>query len=495
MASVKSEELERFKGLDMSCKRWQEVEDLADVFMSQKMWEELVDFKEAIFFVDIALDHLVYYRPAIASELGGYILIRDDMGKILYSYHVKDNTISLSSMPSLVLPTSNVLENDHGVAKCPVESRQEEDQIAIRSVTHNEVGLNEFNLLDLPFDILKLIMKHCVGVEYMNFRATCKGCHVAAPLIQWSNEASSKRLKTYSLVSPWLLVVDKNQGIITFTDPMSGNNYFKKNLHVSLAYEEISCSRFGWLLFKSTEFYCLVFFNPFTNDLRKLPEADFNLKSMCFSAPPTSPNCIVVGFPVTDERLVLIHYVGEPSWRTLHVDVEPKSVRFPTLLGQDLYALGGEGELIGFKDLSIEDNSSTFVGAKAPISCMPPTQVYLTKCDQDLLKVIVGKFGEHVAVFKWIDTKQEWEKIDSLGKHTIYICGTTSFSIKAKMPETENKIYFPLLHSKNKKMVFYSLATCKYHTFIDGNIEHHLKDILGTTYHLFPHAWIEPSWS
>ncbi|PWA38596.1 hypothetical protein CTI12_AA579910 [Artemisia annua] len=108
MASVKSEELERFKGLDMSCKRWQEVEDLADVFMSQKMWEELVDFKEAIFFVDIALDHLVYYRPAIASELGGYILIRDDMGKILYSYHVKENSISLSSMPSLVLPTSNV---------------------------------------------------------------------------------------------------------------------------------------------------------------------------------------------------------------------------------------------------------------------------------------------------------------------------------------------------------------------------------------------------
>ncbi|GKC66913.1 hypothetical protein Tco_1099511 [Tanacetum coccineum] len=52
--------------------------------------------------------------------VGGYIQIRDKTNNILYSYHVKENTISLSSMPSLVPPTSNVsvwegrLEDDHG---------------------------------------------------------------------------------------------------------------------------------------------------------------------------------------------------------------------------------------------------------------------------------------------------------------------------------------------------------------------------------------------
>ncbi|GJW88588.1 hypothetical protein Tco_0163928 [Tanacetum coccineum] len=80
----------------------------------------MVDLKDAIFFVDLGRDNLAYYRPGIASELGGYIQIRDKTNNIMYSYHVKENTISLSSMPSLVPPTSNVsvwegrLEDDHG---------------------------------------------------------------------------------------------------------------------------------------------------------------------------------------------------------------------------------------------------------------------------------------------------------------------------------------------------------------------------------------------
>jgi hypothetical protein len=107
MTSVKSEDMERFKGLDMSYKRWEE-EDLDDILMSMKLWKELVDLKDAIFFVDLGRDNLAYYRPGISSELGGYIYICDGMTNILYSYHVKENTISLSYMPSLVLPTSNV---------------------------------------------------------------------------------------------------------------------------------------------------------------------------------------------------------------------------------------------------------------------------------------------------------------------------------------------------------------------------------------------------
>nr|GEX19223.1 cation/H+ exchanger, cation/H+ exchanger, CPA1 family [Tanacetum cinerariifolium] len=371
MTRVTSEEMERFKGLDMSSKRWQEVEDWTDVFMSQEIWEPLVDLKEAIFFVDLAVDYLVYYRPAVASELGGYIHIRDKMGKILYSHHVKDNTVSLSSMPSLVLPTSIVslweyrLEDDHEEARCTDDSKQEVDQIVGRAATHNEIGL-ESNLLNLPSDILEMIIKRCIGVEYMSFRATCKSCHVAAPLIKWSNETSVRRLQTYSFVSP-----------------------------------------------------C---------DLRKLPEANYNFTSMCFSAPPTSPDCMVVGFPGTYECIVLIHFVArEPSWH--------------------------------------------------------------------LLKVIVGKFGELVDVFKWNDSKQEWLKVDNLGKHVIYICGTTCLSIEAKTPEMENLIFFPLLCSKNKKIVFYSLETGMYHTINGGHIQQHFMDFLGTTYHLFPHAWIEPSWS
>ncbi|PWA65731.1 hypothetical protein CTI12_AA333360 [Artemisia annua] len=293
--------MERFKDLDMTGMDWKEVEDYTDLNMSKNMWEELVDLKEAIFFLDLASDR-AYYRPAVASELGGYIHIRDRMGKILYSYHVKDNTMSLSSMPSHVLPTSNV--------------------------------------------------------------------------------------------SVW------------------------------------EC-RFGWLLYLSTDFRRLVFFNLFTRDLRKLPKTSYYFKSLCFSAPPTSPDCLVVGFTTKD---VYIHFVGrKSSWRTLGIG--SYSIRFPTFIGRDLYALRNDGELIGFKNLGEDEYSRMVVKAKAPRSCYrSPTKYYLMSCDQDLLLVIVGEFGEHVEVFKWIDSTQEWKNIDSVGKHMIYICGTTCVCIKAKTP-------------------------------------------------------------
>ena len=92
------------------------------------------------------------------------------------------------------------LEDGHGEAKCTIDSKQEEDQRLVRSVTHNEVEYNGWHLLNLPVDILETIMEHCVGVEYMNFRATCKRCHLAAPPIKWSTKTSIRKLQTYSLV-------------------------------------------------------------------------------------------------------------------------------------------------------------------------------------------------------------------------------------------------------------------------------------------------------
>ena len=116
-------------------------------------------------------------------------------------------------------------------------------------------------------------------------------------------------------------------------------------------------------------------------------------------------------------------------------------------------------------------------------------------CDQDLLLVIVGKFGERVEVFKLDDSKQEWVKVNGLGKHMIYVCGITCLCVEAKSKEMENKIYFPRLHSKNNTIVFYSLETCSYQTSKGDNIQEPLRDFIGTTYHLSPHLWIEPSWS
>lgn len=240
----------------------------------------------------------------------------------------------------------------------------------------------------------------------------------------------------------------------------------------------------------------MVFFNPFTRDIRRLPRVH-HVDTFCFSAPPTSPDCMVVAFSAMDGSIYL-HSVGqEPSWRTILLDFGGAlfpSFAFPVFCGRDVYALSKEGGLQVFKggNLSLET-----VVAEAPTSCCRTwAEYYLVKCDEHLLLVIVGDFGESVEVFKLKDSStKEWEKMDDLGRHMIYICDVTCLCMDAKTPEMENKIYFPRLHSKNGKMVFYSLDTCRYHTFNGRNVEEALTNIFETKQQSYPQAWIEPSWS
>ncbi|PWA97385.1 Alcohol dehydrogenase, C-terminal [Artemisia annua] len=389
-------------------------DDLEGLDRSQESWEEIDDLKDAIFFLDLARDHSVSYKHVdkhvIASDFGGFIHIRGGMGESIYSYHVKNDTISLFPIPSPMLPTSHLsmwecrLEDDHGEAKYVTDSEvemEDTDEVLLRSGMDDGVKFNESQLLNMPFDILKTIIEHCVGVEYMNFRAACKQCHLAAPLIKWSHKTSIMRLQWYSFVSPWLMVVDRKRGTITCTDPLSGDNYFMKNPFVEtddgqlapIVDGQLYCSRFGWLLFESRELNCLVFYNPFTDDIRDdLPDVENCLKSFCFSAPPTSQVPMIV----------------------LLLDLQDEDIG---VLTSYLYTLCTGGELIVFSNLGKEDSSWKLVEAEAPKGgCKSPAQYFLTNCDQHLLLVSVGEYGGRVEVFKRTESKQEWEKIDSVGR-------------------------------------------------------------------------------
>ncbi|PWA86335.1 hypothetical protein CTI12_AA146440 [Artemisia annua] len=472
--------------------------------MTSMKWEEIKDLKDDIFFIELARNEdSVFYLPEIASELGGYVHILDEMGNVTCSYNIKRKTISLSSMPSVVLkrefPAWAMLECR--LEGDPSDSKQEEKEypVVIRSFTCDLVEFDrsprESHLLNIPDHILEMIMELCVGVEYMNFRSTCKRCNLAAPHIQWSNKTMLRRLQTYSLVSPWLMVFDKHLGIITFTDPLLGHKYFI-NIPQELTGFQIYCSWHGWLLMYKIVGPIMVFFNPFTYDIRKLPVVGY-LESFCFSAPPTSSDCMVVGFTTKGESNFYIHFVaGEPSWCTLGGGDDPSSFHFPTFCGQDVYVLRNDSGVDVYRKVGHEDYSwETFI-AEAPRSCCTsPAKHFLAKCDQHLFLVVVGDSGESVEVFKVNESKKEWEKVRCLGTHMIYICATTCLCIEAKLPEMENKIYFPTLHSVDGKIVFYSLETCKYHTFNGKNIGETFVDFFGLECHSNPHTWIEPSWS
>ncbi|PWA82111.1 hypothetical protein CTI12_AA181340 [Artemisia annua] len=506
--------------------------NLLKLDMNNMAWEEIEDLKDTILSVELDTDSPILYSPAIASsEFGGYIHILADKGKIIYSYHVKDKTISFSSIPC-VAGTNHVSAwtmpecTRLGVGRVHVHCKQKkkghkEDETVVRSVKGNHVAeshlLNfrngvlkikescvgvecrlesdkvdddESHLLNLPPHVLEmLIMEFGAGVDYLKFRATCKRCHLAAPLIPWNNGKASKIMQKYSVPSPWLIVFDKHKGIITLTDPAFGDKYFIRTPQELICDFQIKCSRFGWLLiFKPGG--SLMFFNPFTSDIIELPELPElpDTDIICFSAPPTSPNCMVVGITLQIiQCYACIHTVGgEPSWRRFVLGIwDDKFFNSGTLYGRDLYALREDGGDV-FREMGTEAPSRERL-AKAPTSCCKSLpQCFLLKCDQHLLRVIVGKFGESVEVFESTSSKK-WVKIDTLGKHAMFICGASSVCLDAKTPQLANKIYFP-----SSPIMYYSLETCRFHTL---NNEDSFGDFFGTKHHLSPHGWIEPRWS
>lgn len=204
------------------------------------------------------------------------------------------------------------LEVDHVGSK--KEQEYSGDEIVARPVKGDEIEFEGKSLLlDIPFPLLDIIMELCVGVEYMKFRATSKHCHLAAPPIQWSSKTTLMRLHMYSLISPWLMVWYKNRGIITFIDPISGDKYLIETPQELRGDYQIYYSRYSWLLMYKID-GPLVFFNPFTSDIRELPLAPY-LENFCFTSPPTSPDCMVVGYSARYEGCVYIHFVSrETSW-------------------------------------------------------------------------------------------------------------------------------------------------------------------------------------
>ena len=110
VTSIKWEELQGLKDWDLNDLNyaWWENNDHLDFKHSLHIWEEIDGLKDANLFLDRSRDQSVSYSRVIASELRGYIHIRGKMGKTIYSYHVKDKTISLFSIPSPILPTSHV---------------------------------------------------------------------------------------------------------------------------------------------------------------------------------------------------------------------------------------------------------------------------------------------------------------------------------------------------------------------------------------------------
>ncbi|GKA53507.1 hypothetical protein Tco_0746822 [Tanacetum coccineum] len=155
MTSIDWAKLEGLKRLDLTGKTPEEMEEekFNDIDMSSEIWEEMEDLKDGNFFVDLTRDNSVAYSPAVASESG------------LATFQCGNAGTELAA--------------DYAKAKQEVEDK--DCEIVVRQISDDDVEHNELQLLDLPLGDLEMIMEFCIGLEYLNFFATCKRCHLAAP--------------------------------------------------------------------------------------------------------------------------------------------------------------------------------------------------------------------------------------------------------------------------------------------------------------------------
>ncbi|KAI3677055.1 hypothetical protein L1987_86673 [Smallanthus sonchifolius] len=196
---------------------------------------------------------------------------------------------------------------------------------------------------------------------------------------------------------------------------MLGDKYFMKTPQELIGDLRIHSSGYGWLLVYNLSHtpLSLMLLNPFTNDIRKLPPSGY-IKSICFSAPPTSSDCMVVGFVSKSIFAVRFHFVNQsPDWDGFNVDfdeINPRSISFPTLYDRDVYVLEAGGRLDVYKIME-EDGSFWEVVAEAPGGCPSAAKCFLVKCEEHrLLLVRMDEYGESVEVFKLNQTTQEWDR-------------------------------------------------------------------------------------
>ncbi|XP_026438081.1 F-box/kelch-repeat protein At1g57790-like [Papaver somniferum] len=306
-----------------------------------------------------------------------------------------------------------------------------------------------------------------------------------------------------------------NNTVFNFVDPMHNDKYsMKKDLHSELlAGASIRFSKYGWLLLISKDMKTPFFYNPFTNVIIRLPDFPdpghkLFLSGMSFSSSPTSPHCVVFAIQPGKDNRISIYAIkrGSCDWKYLVLhncdDSFVPCLNNPVFFRTGFFCLDYSGTLgcCVANDDDKNNNGLDWAVYGDPIKQFDDAfPSYLVECDGDLLLLNVGTIGETVGVFRLDWTNEVWVKVESLGKHMLFISNTSSFSaIAPPNSQMENKVNFPRLHKDGRSVLFYSLDTGRYHYSIRTRAQQNSVDAATNFYYtkeMCNCTWIEPDWS
>ncbi|XP_026451014.1 F-box/kelch-repeat protein At1g57790-like [Papaver somniferum] len=258
----------------------------------------------------------------------------------------------------------------------------------------------------------------------------------------------------------------------------------------------------GWLLMSKEDWVTtsLFFYNPFTRETIKLPqlpvEEIYGFSGISFSSLPTSSDCVVFAIEQRGRENceVSLYFIrkGEAFWRFFvfgNADTE-KYIPLhnaPVICNGVFYCVDYNGAL-GI--LNIEDNSwKVLEKPHQQFGAMYPS--FLVESGGELLLVKLERYGTLLGIFRLDFNKMEWMRVESLGKHMLFVSYTSCISAIAPTSHMENKVYFPRLFLNGEGVVFYSLEAATYSSF---GSQHSATDFYNTEGWYANCTWIEPNW-
>ncbi|CAN0921854.1 F-box/kelch-repeat protein At1g57790 [Linum grandiflorum] len=391
---------------------------------------------------------------------------------------------------------------------------------------------------DLFPEILCSILSNLHGKDIPVFRAVCRNwSSIPEPLTKHVTDPFSEIVK-----HPFLLRSTCSE--------LYSPAYNKTYCQPGLPNARILSSNFGWLLISIGGTF--FFHNPSTGDSIKLPHDPYPValwyNVMSFSAPPTSPDCVVfclLNHPEHDslEHLAFIRrgdrsWHHSPNWSTMKLEIERESMvarnhksssRKRVMVNQ-----GNRGKFRLFPckaEFNWSDHRSAPVFHKGAFYCLSqggggrgrlgifdPTkktkknmwrildvescrtyfstnyhdQSFLMESSRgELISVFVERYGEFVRVFKFDEELELWQSVCSLGDQVAFLSPTSSIILPCRELQVkglENTIHFARFDEDGNHNVFYSLSTGKFHSFKNGCTS---DDLFDTQLYLNS-TWIVP---
>ncbi|XP_015695623.1 uncharacterized protein LOC107304732 [Oryza brachyantha] len=412
----------------------------------------------------------------------------------IYKLCLDDMTISLQT--TLPHPTEN-LRGGFWSVPARIRAEYKESDQSIRRDMEVSV-LNNFNndeeehtatispWLDLPIEMLELILSNLSLVDRVRFQSVCK---------EWSLVSNPvAKAKAW----PWLMHCIRQDGECKMFDPLHPMEYALKKVGLfdTDVRQAFRFSKDGWVVVFHGSSDHIFAINPITGDTVELPRLDYwyDFTGMAFSSVPTSPDCIFVGAissPTGDWVRVWTYRTNreettddegeeeqEMCWDDIAFDTSnalfPVARNNPVYFRGEFYFLGQRGNLAVFhpgnivwrvldKPEPIHPNLT--VNDEGKEAC------YLVELTGELIAVFHRSANEPPRVLKLDETNMSWVEIEDIGGGTLFL----DYRASMAMPSSEvghghgDRIYFPKYSEEGNQAFFYDMKAKKYSpTFYSG---------------------------